>query len=52
MISGIPLGKIAEAVQELKGRGTYLFATDLVDDFYESFGESWKGFVGAIKEGG
>ncbi|KIN05435.1 hypothetical protein OIDMADRAFT_158030 [Oidiodendron maius Zn] len=49
MISGVPLGEIAEAVQELKGRGDYVFATDLVDDFYESFGESWNGFVAAVE---
>lgn len=51
MISGVPLGEIAEAVQELKGRGRYVFATDLVDDFYESFGESWHSFVAAVEEG-
>jgi hypothetical protein len=51
MISGVPLGEIAEAVQELKGRGRYVFATDLVDDFYESFGESWHRFVAAVEEG-
>jgi hypothetical protein len=51
MISGVPLGEIAEVVQDLKGRGRYVFATDLVDDFYESFGESWNDFVAAVEGG-
>jgi hypothetical protein len=51
MISGVPLGEITEAVHDLKGRGRYVFATDLVDDFYESFGESWNEFVAAVEGG-
>jgi len=37
-------------VKQLAERGVYLFVTDLVDNFYESFGESWAGFVGAVSE--
>jgi len=37
-------------VKQLAERGVYLFVTDLADNFYESFGESWAGFVGAVSE--
>ncbi|ORY18990.1 cell surface protein [Clohesyomyces aquaticus] len=48
LISGIPKDEIGEAVRELSDRGAFIFATDLVEDFYESFGESWTSFVAAI----
>ncbi|KAH8647893.1 cell surface protein [Xylariales sp. PMI_506] len=48
-ISGIPQSEIDQAVSELCQRGQYVFATDLVDDFYESFGPSWESFVAAVK---
>ncbi|OAA38303.1 cell surface protein [Metarhizium rileyi] len=47
-ISGIPPAKVAETAQQLCQRGQYVFATDLVDDFYESFGPSWHTFVTAV----
>ena len=49
MISGVPRAELGPLVRELRTRGTYLFATDLVDDFYESFGESWVDFVAAME---
>ncbi|KKY22815.1 putative cell surface protein [Phaeomoniella chlamydospora] len=51
MISAVPEGQIEPLVSELRHRGSYLFVTDLVDDFYESFGESWSNFVAAIETG-
>jgi spherulation-specific family 4 protein len=50
MISGIPTEEIGQAVKELATRGTYIFATDLVEDFYESFGISWVAFITAVEE--
>ncbi len=49
-ISGIPAGQIADVVQDLCKRGKYIFATDLVDDFYESFGPSWGDFVASVRK--
>ncbi|ETS77282.1 hypothetical protein PFICI_11156 [Pestalotiopsis fici W106-1] len=49
-ISGIPREKIRDAVHELCKRGQYVFATDLVDDFYESFGPSWQDFISAVDQ--
>lgn len=48
MISGVPQEQVAEFARELRNRGAYLFVTDLVDDFYESFGSSWANFVAAL----
>jgi hypothetical protein len=50
MISGVPGDEIVRLVRELRQRGAYLFVTDLVDDFYESFGPSWDDFVAAFDE--
>lgn len=47
-ISGIPIGDMDAVVEELCQRGKYVFATDLVDDFYESFGPSWARFAAAV----
>ncbi|KAH6645411.1 cell surface protein [Truncatella angustata] len=47
-ISGIPLDQIHDVVKDLCQRGQYVFATDLVDDFYESFGQSWHKFTAAV----
>ncbi len=49
-VSGVPAGDLVEAVRHLCRRGRYIFATDLVKDFYESFGPSWPDFVAAVKE--
>jgi hypothetical protein len=49
-ISGIPREQIRDAVHELCKRGQYVFATDLVDDFYESFGPSWEDFISAVDQ--
>jgi hypothetical protein len=51
MISGVPEDKVGGLVRELRHRGAHLFVTDLVDDFYESFGPSWGAFVAAFEEG-
>lgn len=50
MISGVPEDKVAEFVRELRHRAAYLFVTDLVDNFYESFGPSWGAFVAAFED--
>lgn len=48
-ISGIPSEQIAVAVRKLSRTARYIFATDLVEDFYESFSQtSWENFVAAI----
>ncbi|KAG8407890.1 hypothetical protein J3458_020200 [Metarhizium acridum] len=47
-ISGIPPDEVAAVAQELCRRGRYVFATDLVQDFYERFGTSWPSFVAAV----
>jgi hypothetical protein len=48
-ISGIPVNEMDRVVRELCQRGQFVFATDLMDDFYESFGPSWHAFVAAVK---
>ncbi|KAK3314059.1 cell surface protein [Apodospora peruviana] len=51
LISGIGHHEIEDAVEGMCGRGRYIFATDLVDNFYESFGQSWERFVRAVAAG-
>jgi hypothetical protein len=48
-ISGVPEERIGEVTRELRQKGSYIFATSLVDDFYESFGECWGPFVAAME---
>jgi hypothetical protein len=48
-ISGVPKEQIAEVARQLRHRGAYVFATSLVDDFYESFGACWEEFVAAME---
>lgn len=48
-ISGVPKEQIREVTRELRQKGAYVFATSLVEDFYESFGECWQEFVGAME---
>ena len=48
MLSGAPGEDIQQLVQELRPRGKYLFVTELVEDFYESFGTSWGDFMDAM----
>jgi hypothetical protein len=48
-ISGVPKEHIREVVRELRLKGAYVFATSLVDDFYESFGDCWEVFVKAME---
>ena len=48
-IWAVPLDEIPTAVAEFSRRGQYVFATDLVKDFYESFGPSWTAFVAAVR---
>ena len=50
MISGVPMEDIGYLVRELRIRGTYIFVTDLIDHFYESFGPSWNIFLDAMDE--
>ena len=49
LISAVPGNQVAPFTHELRHRGAYLFVTDLVDDFYESFGRSWEDFVDAME---
>ena len=49
MISAVPGEEIGSLVRELRHRGAYLFVTDLVNHFYEIFGNSWGDFVAAIE---
>ena len=49
MISAVPRDQIGALVRELRCRGAYLFVTDLVDGFYESFGSGWGDFVEAME---
>lgn len=48
MISAVPGTQIGPLVGELRERGAYLFVTELVDDFYESFGTSWGDFMASM----
>ena len=51
-ISGVPMGEIERTTREMmERRARYVFVTDLGEDFYESFGESWGGFLRAVGEG-
>lgn len=49
MISGVSRAQIPALVEELRYRGAYLFVTALINDFYESFGESWGDFIAAFE---
>lgn len=49
-ISGVPTERIAEVTRELRRKGAYVFATSLVDDFYESFPEDWEEFIQAMEQ--
>lgn len=51
-VSGVPVDQIGRFVSAVKSRCTYLFVTDLVDDFYESFGKSWRAFILACQHSG
>ncbi|KAL4874592.1 Spherulation-specific family 4 [Aspergillus karnatakaensis] len=48
MISGVPEDEVHELVQELRERSAYIFVTEVEEDFYESFGASWGGFMEAL----
>ncbi|KAF2126990.1 cell surface protein [Dothidotthia symphoricarpi CBS 119687] len=47
-ISDVSRNVIRKVVGELRHKGAYIFATSLVEDFYESFGECWREFVSAM----
>jgi hypothetical protein len=47
-ISGVPKDQITAVTQELRCKGAYVFATSLVEDFYESF-ECWEEFIQAME---
>ncbi|KAL2859257.1 Spherulation-specific family 4 [Aspergillus pseudodeflectus] len=52
MLSGVPNEELHGLVQELRHRSAYIFVTEVVDDFYESFGErSWGAFMRALQHG-
>ncbi|KAH7091996.1 cell surface protein [Paraphoma chrysanthemicola] len=48
-ISGVPKEQMPQVTRELRRKGAFVFATSLVDDFYESFGECWDSFVAAME---
>lgn len=48
-ISGVPKERVREVARELRQKGAYVFATSLVEDFYEGFGECWSEFVSAMQ---
>ncbi|OJJ07410.1 hypothetical protein ASPVEDRAFT_56802 [Aspergillus versicolor CBS 583.65] len=49
IISGVPMSELHGLVQELRHRSAYLFITELEENFYESFGLSWEGFMRALQ---
>jgi hypothetical protein len=48
LISATPRDKIVDLTQELRRMYGYLFVTDLVDNFYESFGSGLREFIYAL----
>lgn len=48
-ISGVPRADIKVATGQLRQKGAFVFATSLVEDFYESFGACWEDFVEAME---
>jgi hypothetical protein len=48
MINSVPIDKIEHLTLALLGRAQYLFLSDLKENFYEGFGESWEAFVKAM----
>jgi lauroyl/myristoyl acyltransferase len=48
-ISAVPKERIREVTRELRKYGSYVFATSLVEDYYESFGKCWQEFVAAME---
>lgn len=48
IIHSVPKEEIGGLVKELKGRGGAIFVTDLCENVYGGFGESWTGFVEAM----
>lgn len=48
MVHSVPVEEIPPLVEELRHRGAYLFVTDLREDYYCHFGESWGNFVKAM----
>lgn len=51
-ISGVPMGEIEHTTKKMmEQHARYVFVTDLGEDFYESFGESWGGFLRAVEGG-
>ncbi|KAL3459624.1 Spherulation-specific family 4 [Aspergillus heterothallicus] len=51
MISGVPNEELPSLVLELRDRSAYFFVTEVVADFYESFGAcSWSAFMHALQQ--
>lgn len=48
IIHSVPKEEIGDLVKELKKRGGALFVTDLCEDVYCGFGDSWGDFVEAM----
>ncbi|KAL3476617.1 Spherulation-specific family 4 [Aspergillus californicus] len=48
MVSNVPLDELHAVVRDLRHRSAYLFVTEIAEDFYESFGSSWHGFMQAM----
>lgn len=48
MIHSVPEHLIRMLTKEMKTRGAYLFITELQEQYYESFGKSWREFVSAM----
>lgn len=48
-ISAVPKERMTEVTHELRHKGAYVYATSLVDDFYESFGACWEDFIQAME---
>jgi len=48
-ISGVPTAEVAWLTGALRRECAYLFVTDLVENFYESFGSGHEKFIAALE---
>ncbi|KAL3434400.1 Spherulation-specific family 4 [Aspergillus tetrazonus] len=42
MISGVPVDELPQLVRDLQTRASWLFVTDVKENFYERFGDAWR----------
>ena len=49
IIHSVPRDEITGLVQKLRYRGKYVFVTDLCENYYVRFGESWADFIRAVQ---